>query len=229
MVVACKSGKRWFDLDAVRTESRNPIGVGARPTMARVNGTDEHDSRDTLGPFTEEMQSAGAPPLDWWEISTEPYKGSHYATWPRKLLDRPILAMCPQRVCTTCGEPSRRIVEVGDLQATESARMEVWDRGKLDSADGTRGMAEALRAGGFVPNHQRERTTLGWTTCGHDSWRRGVVLDCFAGSGTTLAVAEAHGRDSVGIDIDSRNADLASDRVGMFLTVETLASVVSGQ
>jgi DNA modification methylase len=47
------------------------------------------------------------------------------------------------------------------------------------------------------------------------------VLDPFAGSGTTLAVATGHGRDAIGIDLDERNAELALERVGpMFLTVE---------
>ena len=70
------------------------------------------------------------------------------------------------------------------------------------------------------PGHAvRTAPTLGWTDCGHDSWRRGVVLDPFAGSGTTLAVATGHGRDAIGIDIDSANADLALERVGMFLTL----------
>jgi DNA modification methylase len=41
-----------------------------------------------------------------------------------------------------------------------------------------------------------------------DSWRSDLVLDPFAGSGTTLMVALGHGRDPIGIDIDSRNADL---------------------
>ncbi len=58
---------------------------------------------------------------------------------------------------------------------------------------------------------------LGWTDCGHDDWRPGLVLDPFAGSGTTLRVATGHGRDAVGIDLDERNADLARERVGMFL------------
>lgn len=48
----------------------------------------------------------------------------------------------------------------------------------------------------------------------------GVVLDPFAGSGTTLAVATGHGREAIGIDIDERNADQARQRVGMFLEVE---------
>ncbi len=72
------------------------------------------------------------------------------------------------------------------------------------------------------------RETLGWTDCGHDSWRPGVVLDPFAGSGTTLVVATGQGRDAIGIDIDSRNADLALDRVGpLLLTVEHLADEVA--
>jgi len=35
-------------------------------------------------------------------------------------------------------------------------------------------------------------------------------------------VATGHGRDAILIDIDQRNADLARERIGMFLTVETL-------
>jgi len=47
----------------------------------------------------------------------------------------------------------------------------------------------------------------------------GVVLDAFCGSGTTLAVATGHGRDAIGIDLDERNADLARERLGMFITI----------
>lgn len=49
----------------------------------------------------------------------------------------------------------------------------------------------------------------------------GTILDPFAGSGTTLLVATGHGRSAIGIDLDARNADLARDRVGMWLEVET--------
>lgn len=37
---------------------------------------------------------------------------------------------------------------------------------------------------------------------------RPLTDDPFAGSGTTLCVAEAHGRNAIGIDLDPRNADL---------------------
>jgi len=168
MVIATRSRTRWFDLDAVREKHKN----GVDPATMGGNGYGYRDPSEK-GNGTKPMPGNpnGAPPLDWWEVSPEAYKGSHYATWPRKLLVRPVLAMCPQHVCQTCGEPRRRID--GDV----------------------------------------------WTDCGHDDFRRGLILDPFAGSGTTLAVANGLGRDAVGIDLDARNADLARERVGMFLDV----------
>jgi len=44
----------------------------------------------------------------------------------------------------------------------------------------------------------------------------GVVLDPYAGSGTTLDCAHSLGRSAIGIDLDARNVDLAQDRLGMF-------------
>jgi hypothetical protein len=40
-------------------------------------------------------------------------------------------------------------------------------------------------------------------------------------------VALGHGRDSIGIDIDSGNADLALEPVGMWLTVEARSSLTA--
>lgn len=68
---------------------------------------------------------------------------------------------------------------------------------------------------------EMNRKELGFTDCGHNAWRRGLVLDPFAGSGVTLAVAVGLGRDAIGVDLDERNLDLARERVGMFLEVAT--------
>lgn len=208
LTVACKN-RRYFDLDAVREPSKNPLGVGVRPTMARVNGADENDARGSLGPFTEEMQSAGAPPLDFWVIPTEPYPGSHYATFPSKLVVRPVKSMCPERVCRVCGKPSERITET--VNATGKASRH--NRSMADRKD------SPVSSTHFPSVAMVE--TLGWSDCGHNDWRPGVVLDPFAGSGTTLAVATGHGRDAIGIDLDERNGELARERVGpMFFELE---------
>ena len=56
-------------------------------------------------------------------------------------------------------------------------------------------------------------TTLGWTDCGHDSYRPGRVLDPFGGSGTTAVAAALEGRDCTLIDLDPRNIDLVNRRL----------------
>jgi hypothetical protein len=202
LVVACHSAQRYFDLDAVRTAHVNP-----RPQ--ETNGAKNAHRLDGDGHgFTERtVNPGGAPPLDWWEIPTEPYPGAHYATWPSALCVVPIKAMCPERVCTVCGQPSRRMV--GDTLTYAAIKGNwKWDgENKSRKANPTNLMTQ----GGA------DHVTLGWTDCGHDAWRPGMVLDPFAGSGTTLAVAHGHGRSAIGIDLDERNRDLALDRVGMWL------------
>ncbi len=214
MTVACKSRTRWFDLDAVREPLRRPEFAKYEPITNRVGPGRAEDGakRSSRGSI-----EAGAPPLDWWNVPTEPYAGSHYATWPRKLLERPIASMCPQRVCRTCGQPSRRITEQTNEYAALRREGSVVAPPPSHVAVGNKAQGLVSRESGFTA----QRTTVGWSDCGHDDWRTGVVLDPFAGSGTTLAVATGHGRDAIGIDLDERNADLALERVGpMFLTVE---------
>lgn len=46
-----------------------------------------------------------------------------------------------------------------------------------------------------------KKATVGWTDCGHATPSRGVVLDPFVGTGTTLKAAVALDRDAVGVDL----------------------------
>ena len=142
--------------------------------------------------------------------------------YPPALCERPIKSMVPAKVCTVCGAPSERITSEPEYvnNAGRPARMDMNEER----------LAEGVRqfAGTGDNSAHRVVDTIGWTDCGHNSWRPGVVLDPFAGSGTTLMVATGHGRDAIGIDIDARNADLALDRVGpLLLTVEHLADEVA--
>lgn len=202
LTVATVARDRWFDMDAVRVPAREdkippPEGwsdAGAHPSSP-VEERERFDAR-------RDTHNGMAPLLDWWAIPTQPYKGSHYATFPEELPKRVILSMCPERVCRTCGGPSRRIVErestgIGFRKSRENLHDQSTTTGAPDYS---------------------VRETLGWTDCGHDDYRPGHVLDPFGGSGTTGLVGTRLGRDVTLIDLDERNVGLAQQRIGLFLT-----------
>jgi DNA modification methylase len=207
ITVATRSPKRWFDLTAVRTTPasgepgaiKSALGRATEGFRGVTNGGVNHPSLVS--------HAAGAPPLDaWfdtddhhdlWNLTTQPSKLAHYAMWPAKLAERLILSMCPLEVCATCCEPRRR--------AERTERCVPYGQ--------TASMAARSKDAGFGAEGHSTYETLGWTDCGHDNFRPGVVLDPFAGTGTTLAVADLHGRDAIGIDIDARNRDLYPARL----------------
>jgi len=202
MLVACVSAKRYFDLDAVR----EPFAYGENGGGSGATD-DGHGAIKRRIP-NRKMTHAGAPPLDWWKIQTRPYKGAHYAAFPEQLITKPVKAMSPEKVCKTCGEPSRRIVEAN--RPTDNRK-----RSRVQIAHRTGG---PWATGGA--DRQTIYDTLGWSDCGHDNWRPGRVLDPFCGTGTVLQVATGHSRDAIGVDLDPRNADLALERVGpLFMEV----------
>jgi methylase of polypeptide subunit release factors len=212
LTIACKARDRYWDGDAVRTNLKP--GSEKPRSYAEGSKTDAEHFQSRVHNTNGQMSNpAGAPLLDWWNIPTHPYPGAHYATWPPALVVPLIKAMCPLRVCVTCGEPARRIV----AQSAEYASAMV------DAAPGRSALRHDEDAGN---NYWQPRPdtaqyeTLGFTDCHHDTWRPGLILDPFAGSGTTLAVATGHGHNATGIDLDPRNLDLARQRIGMFLQEE---------
>ncbi len=230
MAIACKARDRWFDLDAVRTEHRTPLDVRHEHSMTvtKLASETRGNGGDRRGYVTSQGNPAGAPPLDWWSISPGGYSGAHYAVFPAELLVRPIEAMCPRRVCFTCGKPSRRLVEPSEVYAT-----------KLGGAMHPDALAHGRQ--NVKPRETANPTTTGWSSCGcpgtdgirldgfhtGTGWRPGRVLDPFGGSGTSGLVATGHGRDCVLIDLDGRNANLARERIGMWFEESTVAELAA--
>jgi site-specific DNA-methyltransferase (adenine-specific) len=220
ITVACPSGKRWFDLDAVRTEGTEPhrvrrVGESGSSTGRPSGGDHGNPDKCRVG-----QNPAGAPPNDHWHdpidgdllwlINTQGSSLAHYAMWPPRLVERLILSMCPAEVCRECGEPRRRItgpaVYVKPDGRLHQLRGDDFPSGTLASGNRRR------VTGNDNGNMARVAPTLGWSDCGHDNYRPGHVLDTFAGTGTTLAVADIHGRDATGIDLDPANPALYPTR-----------------
>jgi site-specific DNA-methyltransferase (adenine-specific) len=225
ITVACKGAKRYFDLDAVRKDPEDTHYTHSLNSKTRAGAGRADDGNA----FYNNGNPAGAPPLDWhadnhpedgdwlWKLSTQPYKGSHFATFPMALPKKMIESMCPLKVCTVCGVPSTRIVGESTYidKNGKPVTPHVWASGMADGRGAHAGKTQD------PSGTTRQATTLGWTDCGHDAWRPGIVLDPFGGSGTTAEAAQAVGRSAILIDLDARNADLAQQRVGMFLEIDT--------
>jgi DNA modification methylase len=126
-----------------------------------------------------------------WEIATEPFSGPHFATMPTALVRRCILAGTSEHgVCSACKAPWLREMErttIPDPRANGSR----FDLGKsAHHGHVQQGERYLKQAGAWRPT----------CTCGAPS-TRAIVFDPFCGSGTTLAVACAVGRDSLGTDL----------------------------
>jgi hypothetical protein len=219
VVYGGKHQGHYFDLDAVRVDPTHGYHFDDRvaPTLRGVPGQPVRRTNGTRNGKRVNANQRGAPPLNWWVVNCVPYTQAHYAVFPPALVDRPVDAGCPRRVCATCGQPSQRITQRPDA-------LGVGHRRSRQPGDQRQRLSTHVPASATV-------VTAGWTTCGclgtdglrldgfhtGPGWRPGVVLDCFAGSGTTLAVATGHGRHAIGIDLDARNAHLAQARLGMLL------------
>ena len=140
----------------------------------------------------------------------QPYKEAHFATFSPRLITPMILAGTSPRACEICGAPWERVVEKKRInRQTGKEVLGGWGNGG-DPADQHKGGFNSIRP-------ETHTKTLGWQptcTCKENSGKaRCIVLDPFAGSGTTLYVAEQYGRDSVGIELSEDYCKLIHKRM----------------
>jgi DNA modification methylase len=200
-----KRPRYFYDADAVREVSSHPELVGK---TQRVDYRPDGVLASGRPSKTVVMRSANRNLRSVWEIATQPTPEAHFATYPEELVRRCVLAGCPGWVCETCGKPRERIVEARSLNRSELPREHPeWRPRRYD--DGKAGDPQSPGPG----QRFHESKTTGWSDCGHNAYRRGVVLDPFIGSGTTCKVARDHGRHGVGIDLSAEYLRIAAKRL----------------
>jgi DNA modification methylase len=127
---------------------------------------------------------------DVWTLAPPNFNGAHFAVFPEALPRRCILAGSSPQACERCGAPWQRVVEREPMEIVRSDRRKQMGMNGRTQPSGT--MVAPART-----------CTVGWRPtcdCENEGTGRCLVLDPFAGSGTTLRVAEALGRDSIGIE-----------------------------
>jgi hypothetical protein len=163
---------------------------------------------------------------------------AHWATFPPALLEPLIKATCPERVCPQCGQGwAPQITQVGYRKSRNGPGEDQYHT----KANGKHGSSSSFTTG-YIPQMTvsgLKPTCPHYCTCGplapapgllvsptvpcprcdkfqHVYWLPGLVVDCFVGSGTTLEVARALGRRSVGLDCSwPYLTDIARARLGL--------------
>jgi DNA modification methylase len=117
-----RSPRYHFALDEIRephSSARSPSRVrpGKYNTADRTWAGPLAGKNDGLLRAQAEGRSGhplGRNPGDVWVVATGGYGGAHFATFPERLITRPLLASCPERICDACGTPWKRAQVTSD-------------------------------------------------------------------------------------------------------------------
>jgi DNA modification methylase len=145
-----------------------------------------------------------------WTVTTKPYSGAHFAVMPLDLVEPCIKAGCPEQCCPVCGRGWDRVVE------RKRPPIECYTNSNKPDAikpcAGGGGMGQKLNDW-YKANPPVQ---LGWQPacdCAASGTIPGTVIDPFAGSGTTLAVAAEQGRNAIGCELNAEYIALAKKRI----------------
>jgi DNA modification methylase len=152
-----------------------------------------------------------------WHINSEAFPGSHFATYPRKLIEPCIAAGTSEKgACPTCGAPWERVTEpTEEYQAlidSQRGKNHVHGSGYADSiANGRRDTAIGKQ--GRV---QKTTVHLGFRQsckCPSAEPVPCTVFDPFMGAATTIVACEQAGRLGRGIELSPQYVAIALERL----------------
>ena len=88
-----KSEKYYFDNESIKEKSNE-----------KIKKHEEHDGFDIRSGLSKMKEQPYRNKRSVWKVNTVPFKESHFATFPPKLIEPMILAGCPEKVCKDCGK-----------------------------------------------------------------------------------------------------------------------------
>jgi len=219
-----KSARYYYDAEAVREPvkehaAKSLQSAPGEPTardkerreMAKkIWGEDGNQmSRSQNQIFRGYAEVKGANRRSVWTVTTQPYPGAHFATFPPALVEPCIKAGTSERgCCSACGMPWERVVEKPEMPKVEASGIDRFGTGdagvhrKVGQAYQDWRAANPDRTVGWRPSCDCNAAPVPCT-----------VLDPFAGAGTTLLVATRLQRSAIGIELNPAYVKMARRRI----------------
>lgn len=120
VIFATKSRRYFFDLDAIRVPHRSASRAGRPSVSALYQGGNAGLVR--LRAAGHVGNPHGKNPGDVWTVATAIDRLGHQATFPEPLIERPILATCPERICVQCDRAWTRPTRILTLHTAEGSQ-----------------------------------------------------------------------------------------------------------
>ena len=157
-----------------------------------------------------------------WTVTTKPFKGAHFATFPMDLIEPGVLAGCPEKICVDCNTPYVRQVESRRFKRNDLPKDD--PRYRPNTYDGSYKNINGKADAGYT-----ETKDLGLQKqcdCNTNETKAGTVLDPFGGSGTTAIVANKHNRNAVLCELNEEYVGIAKERItntlGMMASIKEI-------
>lgn len=158
---------------------------------------------------------SGKNPGDFWTITVKPFPGAHFAVYPEEICTKPILSSCPESVCKKCGKPVMKKT-IGTKGFGDSFNIRVRDMQTRPGKWGSLYKASKEEKRKYNEREYKHKNTKQETIIKCDcnaGFEAGIVLDMFAGSGTTGVVAKKFGRKYILIDLKKEYCEMARNRL----------------
>jgi len=155
-----------------------------------------------------------------WSINPASSKEAHFAVFPEKLIETPILAGCPEYVCEKCGELKRKLYSTNNpegilgFKGIPNAKTPLGGFFELEVYTEN----EKRLKQGHNPTVYSSAEFQGYSQCSCNSkFIPGIVLDPFMGSGTTGIMAKKLLRNFIGIELNPSYVEMARNRISRFI------------
>jgi len=221
----------YFDLDAVREPHSESSKKRLNQNDGNPNFNPKTKDRNLDGEENLDVDNlchpSGKNPGDMWTVATANMSEAHFAVYPEELCEKPVKAGCPKKVCSECGKPYERVVEEVEkdfedlsnekkkaVKSAGSSDGHYSGQGKIDGSGMAETPSDSKRS--MLKSMMKERQHKGFKKqCGCDTkeTEKGVILDPFAGAGTTCLVARRFNRDYLGIELNDDYAEMARERI----------------